>query len=127
MSKVRIDKWLWSVRVYKTRTQAADACRESKVRVGGEAVKPAFMLGINDEVTIKREGFNLTYKVLDTIEKRVSAPLAQKCYHDLTPPEERNKFEAWFAAATQFEFRERGTGRPTKRDRRDIDEFKNDD
>lgn len=126
MDKVRIDKWLWSVRIFKSRTLAADACKEGKVKINAHSAKAAQTIQIGDRVEVKKEGFLMQYKVLGLIEKRVSAPLAQVCYEDLTPPEELNKFKDWFVGKAGAEFRERGTGRPTKRERRVIDQFKSD-
>ncbi len=123
--KVRVDKWLWSVRIFKSRTMAIDACKAGRVRVGGEAVKPSFLLGVGDEVLVKKEGFNFQYLALALLEKRVGAPIAVTCYTDITPEDERNKYTAWFLnGMPAAEKRERGTGRPTKKDRRELDDFK---
>lgn len=125
LEKVRVDKWIWSVRIFKSRTIATDACKAGKVKIGGEAVKPSFLVQVGDEVLVKKEGFNFQFKVLKLIEKRVGAPIAVTCYSDITPDEERNKYNAWFLSGTpSAEKRERGAGRPTKRDRREIDDFK---
>ncbi|MFT5167858.1 MAG: ribosome-associated heat shock protein Hsp15, partial [Saprospiraceae bacterium] len=74
----------------------------------------------------KKNGFNMEYKVVDLLEKRVSATLAEPCYENQTPEEELNKYNAWFIGKARPEMRERGAGRPTKRERRDIDRFKDD-
>ena len=124
MEKVRIDKWLWSVRIFKSRTIATDACKESKVKVNGEAAKASHMIQVSDQLEVKKEGFQMQYRVLQLIEKRVGAPIAQTCYEDLTPAEELNKFKDWFVGKSGAEFREKGTGRPTKKERREIEEFK---
>jgi len=124
MDKVRIDKWLWSVRIFKSRTIASDACKESKVKVNGEIAKASQTIQVGDQLEVKKEGFNMQYRVLQLIEKRVGAPIAQTCYEDLTPAEELNKFKDWFVGKSGAEFREKGTGRPTKKDRRVIEEFK---
>jgi ribosome-associated heat shock protein Hsp15 len=126
LEKVRIDKWLWSVRIFKSRTQATDACKSGHVKIDGEVVKPSATVEREHIVDVRKNGFNLTYKTLDLIEKRVGAPLAVKCYEDLTPEEELSKFDDWFVGKSRGEFREKGAGRPTKRDRRDIDRFKED-
>lgn len=127
MEKVRIDKWLWSVRIFKSRTIATDACKGGKVKINGEAVKPSYMAVVGEVVTVKKDGFNFQYRVEQLIEKRVGASVAVACYTDVTPEEERNKYATWFLAAkpTQ-ERRERGAGRPTKKERREIDHFKDD-
>ncbi len=128
MSKVRIDKWLWSIRIFKSRTIATDAIKAGKVKVGTETVKPSYLVGIGEEVSVKKEGFNFQYKVIQLIEKRVGSPIALTCYEDITPEEEKNKYNAWFIGGnTSPEIRERGAGRPTKRDRREIDDFKDGD
>lgn len=128
MEKVRIDKWLWAVRIFKTRTQATDACREGKVSINETTAKASSMLTIHDLVTVKKAGFQFQYKVIQLIEKRVGAPLAALCLQDLTPPEELHKFEYWYSVKNLHgEFRPRGTGRPTKKERRDIDKLKTDD
>ena len=124
MEKVRIDKWLWSVRIFKSRSLATDACKTSQVKLDGEAVKPSTMVHRGNVIGVKKDGFNLTFRVIDLIEKRVSATLAQACYEDITPEEERNKYKEWFIGKAKPEIRERGTGRPTKKDRRLIDSHK---
>lgn len=125
MNKVRIDKWLWSVRIFKSRTLATDACKGGKVKVDSASVKPSYMIGVGEVIAVKKDGFNFQYRVISLIEKRVGAPIAVTCYEDVTPADERNKYLEWFQNATPTtEKRERGTGRPTKRDRREIDEFK---
>jgi ribosome-associated heat shock protein Hsp15 len=124
MEKVRIDKWLWSVRIFKSRTIATDACKEGKVKWNGVNAKSSQLIQVGDQVEVKKEGFNMQYKVLNLIEKRVGAPIAQACYEDLTPEEELNKFKEWFVGKSGVEYREKGAGRPTKRERREIDDFK---
>ena len=122
--KVRIDKWLWAVRIYKSRTLAADACKDGKVKAGGIAVKASHMVGAGDLLEVKKGGFDFQFKVLSLLEKRVGAPIAVTCYEDLTPAEELNKYKDWFVGKSTGEIREKGAGRPTKRERREIDEYK---
>ncbi len=122
--KVRIDKWLWSVRIFKSRSIACEACRSNAVRVDNVPVKPSAMVVAGQTVTVKKDGFNLTYRVEQLIEKRVGAPIARTCYTDLTPEEERNKYKNWFVSSEAAERRERGSGRPTKKERRDIGKVK---
>ncbi|MCI5083949.1 MAG: RNA-binding S4 domain-containing protein [Saprospiraceae bacterium] len=124
LEKVRVDKWLWSVRIFKSRTLATAACKSGKVRVNDEIVKPSYSLQRGDMVDVKKNGFDLQFKVVDLLKKRVGAPLAVKCYVDLTPQEEINKYKDWFVGKGKIEFREKGMGRPTKRERREIDDFK---
>lgn len=122
--KVRVDKWLWSVRIFKSRTMATDACKSGKVQVNGSVAKASQLIQVGDLLTVKKNGFNLQYKALDLIRKRVGAPIAQKCYEDLTPAEELNKYNDWFVGKGRAEFRDKGMGRPTKKDRRKIETFK---
>lgn len=124
LSKVRIDKWLWSVRLFKSRSMATDACKAGKVKVKDNNAKPSYLVSLGDEIEVKKNGFNLTFKVLHIIEKRVSATLAAPCFEDLTPLEELNKYKEWFVGKAGAEFRQRGEGRPTKKERREIDDFK---
>jgi ribosome-associated heat shock protein Hsp15 len=123
--KVRIDKWLWSIRIFKSRTIATDAVKAGRVRVAGSAVKPSFQIAEGEVVTVKKDGFNFQFRAIQLIEKRVGAAIAVTCYEDVTPQEERDKYLAWFQnSAPTAEKRDRGTGRPTKKDRREMDEFK---
>ena len=121
--KVRIDKWLWSVRAFKTRSQASEACRSGKVRVNGEQVKPSFLVEIDQEVTFRKERREYIFLVKKLIVKRVSASLAIECYEDNSPPGETLDMKfVWERPAEQ---REKGEGRPTKKDRRNLDDWKN--
>ena len=124
--KVRVDKWLWSVRLFKSRTQATDACRSGKVRLDGEPLKSSYPLEVGQVLEVRKNGFNFRFKVLKLIEKRVGAPLAQQCYEDLTPQEELDKYRNWFVGKAAAEKREKGAGRPTKKERRIIERFKDD-
>lgn len=122
--KIRIDKYLWAIRIFKSRTIATEACKEGKVKVRSELIKPSTLVTIGDVIDVQKDGFKLTYKVVQLIEKRVSPLLAKPCYEDLTSEDEINKYKSWFIGKGGPERRERGTGRPTKRDRREIDDFK---
>ncbi len=122
--KIRIDKYLWSIRIFKSRSLATDACREGKIKLRGENAKASALITIGDIIDVTKDGFRLKYKVVQLIEKRVSAILAKPCYEDLTPEEEINKYKSWFIGKGGPEWRDRGTGRPTKKDRREIDDFK---
>ena len=124
MKKIRIDKWLWSVRIFKSRTLASNACKGGRVKVDHEGVKASSNLEVGQTVQVKKNGFDLEFRVIKLIEKRVGAPLAVECYEDLTPPEELNKFKDWFVGKGQSEMREKGAGRPTKKERREIDDYK---
>lgn len=119
-SSTRVDKWLWSIRAFKTRTSAGDACSTGKVRVNGEPAKPATKVSIGDRVEARRGTRQLVYEVTAVIEKRVSAAAAAECYIDMSPVEETPDPVFVVPGGT----RERGAGRPTKRDRRIIDQFR---
>jgi ribosome-associated heat shock protein Hsp15 len=118
----RIDKWLWAVRIYKTRSQATYACRSGKVRINDHIVKPAHVVKTDEIIIVLTTPFTKTLKVLGLIEKRVSAKLAESYVRDLTPVEEYQKIK--LMKEVNFEYRERGLGRPTKRQRREIEELK---
>lgn len=122
--KVRLDKWLWSVRIFKTRTMATDACKSGKVRKEGVILKPSYAVVEEDVLNVHKNGFDFVFKVNKLIDRRVSATLAAPCFDDLTPPDELNKFKDWFIGKSGIEFREKGSGRPTKKDRRTIENFK---
>ena len=124
LEKVRVDKWLWSVRIFKSRTIATDACKSGKVKIDDTTVKASQTIQRGDILEVRKDGFLFQYKVVGLIEKRVGAPIAQTCYEDLTPEEELNKYKAWFIGKAAAEQREKGAGRPTKRERRDIERFK---
>ncbi len=125
MDKIRIDKWLWTVRIFKSRTLATDACKSGKVKINDVNVKASYMVAREEIIHLKKNGFNYTYKVLDLIATRVSAKLAEPCYENLTPEDELNKYQEWsINHSKSFERRDKGEGRPTKRDRRTIDKFK---
>jgi len=122
MEKARIDKWLWSVRIFKTRSQATDACKKSKIKINDVDVKPSKDIQIGDTVTIKIKNMIKTVKVIGVINKRVSAPIAATMFQDLTPEEEYNKLKK--LQSLNSEWRDRGAGRPTKKQRRDIEVLK---
>jgi ribosome-associated heat shock protein Hsp15 len=119
---VRIDKWLWAVRIFKTRNQATIACRSGKVRINNIPVKPSHFLKTGELVILSMPPFTKTVKVLGLLEKRVSAKLSEAYIQDLTPKEEYQKVR--IMRETNFEYRERGLGRPTKRQRRDLEDLK---
>ena len=127
LKKIRIDKWLWAVRIYKTRTIATDGCKKGNIKINGKSVKPSYMLTVGETLSVHKNGFNLTIKTKGLLAKRVSAVLAVECYDNLTPESELNKYNDWFIGKAKPEMREKGARRPTKRERRDIDDFKGDD
>lgn len=124
LKKVRIDKWLWSVRLFKSRSLATDVCKAGKVKARGISVKPSYLLSQGEVIEVKKNGFNLVFRVNTLLEKRVSAVLAAPCFDDLTPADELNKYKDWFVGRGGTEYRDKGDGRPTKKERREIDEFK---
>lgn len=111
----RIDSWLWAVRVYKTRSAATTACRAGHVRLNGDKVKAAQQVRVGDELRVRIAGFDRIMVVRQILVKRVGAPLAALAFEDRTPPREP---QAMIGA------RDRGAGRPTKRERRDIDRLR---
>ncbi|MET9645501.1 RNA-binding S4 domain-containing protein [Streptomyces syringium] len=116
---VRIDSWIWSVRLTKTRSLAGTACRAGHVRVNGERVKPAYAVRCGDEVRLRVGGRDRIVVVSRVVKKRVGAPVAAECYVDNSPPAPPREEVA------QVAHRDRGAGRPTKRDRRDLERLRN--
>ncbi|MDT0454961.1 MULTISPECIES: RNA-binding S4 domain-containing protein [Streptomyces] len=114
----RIDSWIWSVRLTKTRSLAAAACRAGHVRVNGERVKPAHAVRNGDEVRLRHAGRERIVVVSRLVRKRVGAAVAAECFIDNSPPAPPREEVPVIA------LRERGTGRPTKRDRREIDQLR---
>lgn len=120
-SGVRMDKWLWAVRVYKTRSLATAACKAGHVRVGGKAVKPARFVLLGETVTATVGRITRTIKAVALVERRVGVKMLERYIEDLTPASEYNKGQE-FAPPPVFS-RSKGRGRPTKRDRRAFDRF----
>lgn len=118
-SEVRLDKWLWAVRIFKTRSDAADACRTNKVLVNGSYVKPSREVRVGDTVTVKKMPVVYTYRVIALVSSRQPAKEVPNYAENLTPQEELDKL--FVPKLTIFVQRDRGTGRPTKRERREID------
>lgn len=121
LEKVRVDKWLWSVRLFKTRTLAGEACRGGKVRIGDERVKPSRVVKVGELVLVQQEDILREVKVVGLLKKRVGAKLVSEYMEDLTPPERFEEVKLTFAQTILK--RDRGAGRPTKRERREIDAF----
>lgn len=121
METVRIDKWLWAVRVFKTRTIAAEACKKGRVYVDNNSVKPARMIKIGDVVQVKNPPVTYSFKVKDISQKRMGAKLVPEFMENVTPAEEYEILE--MNKISGFVDRQRGTGRPTKKDRRDMEQF----
>ncbi|HZM02364.1 MAG TPA: RNA-binding S4 domain-containing protein [Candidatus Saccharimonadales bacterium] len=119
-SLVRMDKWLWAVRIFKTRSLATAACRLGHVTLGGQPVKPAREVKINEVLLIKKDDMTRTFKVLGLLDKRVGAPLAKQYVEDQTPESEFQK--ARDLRLQPIPWRPKGSGRPTKKERRDLDD-----
>ena len=117
--ELRIDKYLWAVRLYKTRTMASEACAKGQVSIDGVAVKPSRHIKGGETIKIRKNPLLLTFKILKPLHTRLSADKVKEFMEDITPPEEYLKIEMMHLQKTAI--RDRGTGRPTKRDRRDID------
>ena len=113
----RVDSWIWSVRLAKTRSAASSACRAGHVKVNEARVKPAHLIRVGNEVRIRQDGRERIVVVTRIIGKRVGAPVAAECYVDHSPPPPPRE------TAIPVALRERGTGRPTKRERRSIDKL----
>ena len=121
MTEVRIDKYLWSIRVYKTRTEATTACNGGKVRLNGADTKPSKPVKVGDTIVVRKGPVTYTFKVLQLIDKRQGAKLVPQYAENLTPEEEMAKLHA--PVETFFLKRDRGAGRPTKKDRRQMDDL----
>ena len=116
---VRIDKYLWCIRAFKTRSDATDACKGGQVRVNGDDIKPSKDVKVGDVITVRKGAVSYTYKVLELIDKRQGPKLVSQYAENLTPEEELAKLKA--PVETFFLKRDRGAGRPTKKDRRQMD------
>ena len=119
----RIDKWLWAARIFKTRSIAADACKNGRVTIGGVGVKPSRMVKEGEVVSVRKPPVTYSFKILKTIEQRVGAKLLPEIYENVTPPEQYELLE--MNRISGFVDRARGTRRPTKKDRRAMEAFLN--
>ena len=122
--KLRIDKYLWAIRVFKTRSLATEACKAGKVKLNGQNVKPSGIAKVGETYSIQKGIERKVIKVIGLLERRVDAKTAVQFYEDLTPVEDTYAFKSSFHAPVLK--RDRGTGRPTKKDRREIDDLKTD-
>lgn len=120
MDTVRIDQWVWAVRLYKTRSMATAACRGGHVRVNGQSVKAATAVKVGDRVRVRSKERERDLEVIRVIGKRVGAPIAVTCYIDHSPPPSPEVAEP----QAMFAVRERGAGKPTKRERRELDRLR---
>lgn len=119
--EARLDKWLWAARIYKTRTLAADACKNGRVAINGAQAKPSRTVKAGDKVDVKKSPITYTFRVKQPIEKRVGARLLPDVLENITSAEQYELLE--MSRISGFVDRARGTGRPTKKDRRALDEF----
>lgn len=115
----RIDKWLWAARIFKTRSIASDACKNGRVTIGGVNMKPSRSVKVGDVVSVKKPPVTYSFKVLKTIEQRVGAKLIPEIYENVTDPKQYELLE--MSRISGFVDRARGTGRPTKKERRALD------
>ena len=121
MDEARIDKWLWASRIFKTRTIAADACKNGRVMVNDVLVKPSRMVKVGDVISVRKPPVTYSFRILKTIEQRVGAKLLPEIYENITPPDQYELLE--MNRISGFVDRARGTGRPTKKERRAMDAF----
>ena len=119
----RIDKWLWAARIFKTRSIAADACKNGRVTIEGGNVKPSRVVKAGEVVAVRKPPITYSFRILKTIEQRVGAKLLPEIYENVTTPDQYELLE--MNRISGFVDRARGTGRPTKKDRRAMDEFLN--
>ena len=119
--QARIDKWLWAARIFKTRSLAADACKNGRVSIGNVNVKPSHMVKVGETVNVRKPPVTYSFKILKTIEQRVGAKLIPEIYENVTAPDQYELLE--MNRISGFVDRARGTGRPTKKERRALDAF----
>ena len=117
MEATRVDRWVWAVRLYKTRAEATDACKGGHVSVNGKSAKPATPVAVGSTVEARVHGQQRIFEVTQVIDKRVGAAVAVGCYLDHSPPEPEQD-------RVRVASRERGAGRPTKRERRQLDRWR---
>jgi ribosome-associated heat shock protein Hsp15 len=121
-NKIRIDKYLWCIRAFKSRTLASEACEGGKVKISGERIKPAHAVKVGEVISVQQGYYRKEYKVLGLLDKRVSAKIAVEYAEDVTPPEEREKALAGRFVSYESSFGD--SGRPTKKDRRELQKFR---
>ncbi|MXV17845.1 RNA-binding S4 domain-containing protein [Hufsiella ginkgonis] len=117
--KLRIDKYLWAIRAFKTRSLATDACKAGRVKLGGQTIKPSHIVKLGEVYSVQKGPDRKVVRVTGLLERRVDARTAVTFYEDITPREETASYKSMFHAPVLN--RDRGTGRPTKKDRREID------
>ena len=120
-NEARIDKWLWAARIFKTRSIAADACKNGRVTMKGQNMKPSHMVKVGEVVSVKKPPITYSFKILKAIEQRVGAKMFPEIYENVTDPKQYELLE--MSRISGFVDRARGTGRPTKKERRALDAF----
>jgi len=123
-NEVRIDKWLWAVRLFKTRSISIEAIKKGRITIKGVTVKPSRMIRIGDTIEVRRPPIVYSFEVLGLTENRMGAKLVPEFMRDVTPPSQLEILE--LSRMSGFVDRARGTGRPTKKDRRELDQFAED-
>ena len=118
---VRVDKWLWAVRIFKTRSLSTEACRKGHVSIGDSTLKPSRLVQVGDTIKVRKSPITKSLKILNLAEKRMSAKLIIDFVEDVTPASEMELLE--MQKNMRWSDRDRGTGRPTKKDRRELDDF----
>ena len=121
MGVVRIDKWLWAVRVFKTRSLATDACKMNRVSINGQLTKPSRLVKEGDVISVRKPPIEYSFKVLRVLNNRVGAKLVPEYMENVTPKEQYDILE--LQRLSRFVDRAKGLGRPTKKDRRDMESF----
>lgn len=121
---VRIDKWLWAVRLFKTRSIAIEACKKGRITIKGITIKPSRMVKVGEIIEVRRSPITYSFEILQLAENRMGAKLVPGFMKDVTPPSQLEILE--LSRISGFVDRARGTGRPTKKDRRDLDQFAED-
>ncbi|WP_373736925.1 RNA-binding S4 domain-containing protein [Bacteroides heparinolyticus] len=121
MSEARIDKWMWAVRIFKTRTIAAEACKKGRISINSALAKASRMVKPGDVIQVRKPPVTYSFKVVQAIEKRVGAKLVVEAMENVTSPEQYELLE--LSRVSGFVNRAKGTGRPTKKDRRNLEEF----
>ena len=121
MNEVRIDKWMWATRIFKTRTIAAEACKKNRVMINGVDVKPSRMIKVGEVIQVRKPPITFSFKVLDLTERRMGAKLVPDYLENVTTPDQYEILE--MNRISGFVDRARGLGRPTKKDRRELEQF----
>ncbi len=121
MSEVRIDKWMWATRIFKTRTIASEACKKNRIAVNGVNVKPSRMIKTGDIVSVRKPPVTYSFRVLDITEKRMGAKKVPQYLENITPAEQYEIME--MTKISGFVNRSKGLGRPTKKERRELEQF----